>query len=106
MLYGFYISLAQSISQRRKSAMRLLRNERGLSRLQAVIWALKWRARQIGTMRAVAGFLSFVLADFFRGLLGSILFYGMYRPLRQLWKSVAIYNLFNGKDKMKETQAD
>jgi hypothetical protein len=85
----------RSISQRRKSAMRILTEERGLSRLQAVMWGIKWRARQIGMTRAVAGELSIVLADGFRGFVGSILFYGLYLPLRQLWKSVAIAKLFS-----------
>jgi hypothetical protein len=89
--------------------MRILQEERGLSRLQAVMWGIKWRARQIGMTRAAAGGLSIVLADAFRGFVGSILWFGLYLPIRQLWKSVAVAKLFSSgssKGKADEAQAE
>jgi hypothetical protein len=84
--------------------MRILKEERGLSRLQAVMWGINWRARQVGMVRALAGVFSIGLADAFRGFMGSFLFYGVYLPLRQLWKSVAISKLVSSSSKKNKAE--
>jgi hypothetical protein len=55
-------------SQRRKSAMKFLRNRRGLSRAGAIWFGLKSRARSFGVVRSVAKTLAILAADSLRGI--------------------------------------
>ena len=66
--------------------MRLLREERGLTRWQAMRFGQKWRAKQVGSTRSVVETLSIVLADTVRQLIRSTIRFGLFVPLRLLFK--------------------
>ncbi|CAB9517915.1 expressed unknown protein [Seminavis robusta] len=75
-------------SQRRKSAMRLLKDERGLSRLQAIAFGIKWRANQRGMMNSLLDTCKMLFVDACRVALGSMFRYGIFLPLRLITRSV------------------
>jgi hypothetical protein len=56
------------VSQRRKSAMKILRDRGGLSRPRAILFGLKSRARSVGAVRSVTKTLAILAADSFRGI--------------------------------------
>ena len=61
------------VSQRRKSVMRILREERNLSRVQAIVWGVKRRSKDYGLLRSIAQTLSIVAIDSLRAVLGATL---------------------------------
>ena len=64
--------------------MRLLREQRGMTRWKAIRFGLKWRANQIGVFQAAAVTLSIVLADMVRQTVRSSLRFGLILPARLL----------------------
>lgn len=69
-------------SNRRRSAMKILRNERGLSRPKAILFGIRKRARSYGMMRSLLSLAANVLVDCFRTVARSMLRYGVFLPLR------------------------
>lgn len=84
--------------------MRLLREERGLSRLRAIRFGLEWRAKQIGAFKSLATTLSILAVDIFRKAFFFPIRYGIFVPLRILIKLVkATGKLFSsGKTESKK----
>ena len=77
-------------SQRRKSAMRILREERKLSRLGAIRWGLRSRAQTYGRVPALAKTLSILAVDGVRTILSTVLKISLVYPVRLIRKGVGL----------------
>jgi hypothetical protein len=69
-------------SQRRKSAMRLLREKRGLSRGRAILFGLKSRSKSSGIIAAIGKMFCILVADSFRTVARAVLQVGFVYPTR------------------------
>ena len=88
-------------SQRRKSAMRLLTEERGLTRWQAIQFGLQWRAKQVGILKSLGILFAIVLTDTVRQLTKSALRIGLLLPLKYAGKAIGgVAGLFSRKGKL------
>lgn len=65
-------------ANRRRSAMKILREQRGLSRPKAIIFGIRKRARSYGMVRSMLSLAAIFLVDSFR----TVVRYGVFRPLR------------------------
>lgn len=84
-------------SQRRKSAMRILREERGLSRVAAIWWGFRSRAASFGIIPSLAKTVSIVLVDAFRTTISTALKISLLYPLRLLFRGLRV---LTGKKKL------
>lgn len=94
-------------SQRRKSAMKTLMKSRGLSRVQAIMFGVRCRARKQGYARASMGALQIVLVDTMRSIARSILRYGVLFPMRcvqKIFQSISAF--FTSNKRGKTSRAD
>lgn len=88
-------------SQRRKSAMRILREERKLSRGQAILWGLKNRAKAHGLLRSISKTVSILAVDAFRASFATSLRLFVVYPLRLTRKALAMM-----ATRKKDTESD
>lgn len=85
-------------SQRRKSAMRLLREKRGLSRWQAIRFGMQWRAKQVGIFRSVGKSLAILVSDCLRQVTKTVLRFTLVLPLKFVGKAIGcVVGLFKKK---------
>ena len=85
-------------SQRRKSAMRLLTKERGLSRMQAILFGLRWRGKQLGMVKSLGTALAIIVVDAMRQATKSVLRLGLLLPLKYTSKAIGkVVGLFGRK---------
>lgn len=85
-------------SQRRKSAMRLLTKERGLSRMQAILFGLQWRGKQVGMVKSLGTSLAIITTDTLRQVTKSVLQLGLLLPLKYTAKAIGkVTTLFSKK---------
>jgi hypothetical protein len=82
-------------SRRRKSAMKMLMEQKGLSRTQAIMFGIRQRAENYGMFRSVLTYAGFALADSFRAVLRTVINYGVFLPIRLILK------LFSLPEKMR-----
>jgi hypothetical protein len=61
--------------------MRLLTQERGLTRIQAIRFGMKVRARSYGWIRSILQALSILLVDSLRRTVVSTVLYGLIKPI-------------------------
>jgi hypothetical protein len=73
-------------SRRRKSAMKMLMEQKGLSRTQAIMFGIRQRAENYGMFRSVLSYAGFVLADSIRTVLRTVINYGVFLPIRLILK--------------------
>ena len=83
-------------SQRRKSAMRILREERKLSRGGAILWGLRSRARSFGIVPSLTKTISILAVDAFRTIVSASLKIALVYPIRMIRKGAS---LVGGKKK-------
>ena len=69
-------------ANRRKSAMRILREERGLSRARAIIFGIKCRKESMGIIPSVCKTLGILAIDSFRAVVFTVLKIVLVYPLR------------------------
>ena len=69
-------------ANRRKSAMRILREERGLSRARAILFGIKGRKESMGIIPSVCKTLSILAVDSFRAVVKTVLKIVLVYPLR------------------------
>lgn len=69
-------------ANRRKSAMRILREERGLSRARAIIFGIKYRKESMGVIPSVCKTLGILAVDSFRAVVKNVLKIVLVYPLR------------------------
>lgn len=79
-------------SQRRKSAMRILTQERKLSRPQAILWGLRSRAQSYGYLPSLIKTLAILVTDSFRSIFSLSLRVGVVYPLRLIRATVQVIN--------------
>ena len=84
-------------SQRRKSAMRLLREKRQLSRLEAIRWGFRSRAASVGVLPSLAKTMYILLADTVRATLGIAVRVVLLYPIRLVGRGL---DLVRGKKKL------
>jgi hypothetical protein len=77
-------------SQRRKSAMRLLREKRGLSRWRAILFGLKSRSKSSGIIAAIGKMFCILVADSFRTVARAVLQVGFVYPTRFVRRILAV----------------
>mmetsp|Transcript_21927 Transcript_21927/g.39792 ORF Transcript_21927/g.39792 Transcript_21927/m.39792 type:complete len:386 (-) Transcript_21927:1273-2430(-) len=82
-------------SRRRKSAMKMLMEQKGLSRTQAIMFGIRQRAENYGMFRSVLSYAGFALADSIRAVLRTAINYGVFLPIRLILK------LFSLPEKMR-----
>jgi len=75
-------------SQRRKSAMRILKEERKMSRLQAIQFGLAWRAKQVGWIRSATKLLAILGIDILRQSVKTTVRFGLLKPLQLVQKVI------------------
>lgn len=94
-------------SQRRKSAMRLLTKERGLSRIQAIAFGLRWRAKQVGIIKSLVKSLSIITTDALRQGTKSMMRLGVLLPLKYTTNVLGKVTgwLFANRDKKSVSQS-
>ena len=66
--------------------MKILRTQRGLSRLQAILFGIGIRRKQSGFVLATLQAFAILAIDTFRSISGVFLKYGLFTPLRLLAK--------------------
>lgn len=71
-----------SCSRRRRSAMKMLMEERGLSRRQAIMFGIRQRAQSQRMFRSVMSYAGLVLVDSFRTIVRTVINYGVFLPIR------------------------
>ena len=69
-------------ANRRRSAMRILREERNLSRFQAIKFGMKWRRGSRGIVSSICKTLSILAIDAFRAVIKNVLRVAILYPLR------------------------
>jgi len=69
-------------ANRRKSAMRILREERGLSRARAILFGIKCRKESMGVIPSVCKTLGILSVDSFRAIVKTVLKIVLVYPLR------------------------
>lgn len=79
-------------SQRRKVAMKLLREKRGLNRGQALWFGFQSRRQSFGILPSLAKTLSIVVVDVFRSIIGIALRVAIVYPLRMVSKVIGALN--------------
>lgn len=84
-------------SQRRKSTMRLLREKRQLSRLEAIRWGFRSRAASVGVLPSLAKTIYILLADAVRATLGMAVRIVLVYPIRLLNRGL---DMVRGKKKL------
>lgn len=62
--------------------MKMLMEQRGMSRRQAIMFGIRQRAENYGMFRSVLSYAGFVLADSFRTVLRTVINYGIFLPIR------------------------
>jgi hypothetical protein len=62
--------------------MKLLMEERGMSRPQAIMFGIRKRAQSYGMPRSLLSYGGIVLADTFRAVFRAVINYGIFFPLR------------------------
>jgi len=82
LLFALAKILFSEKSQRRKSAMRILRQKRKLSRMQAIWWGFRNRAASFGVIPSLFKTLSILLVDAFRATLSTIVKVTLMYPIR------------------------
>lgn len=85
-------------SQRRKSAMRILREERNLSRGQAIRWGLKNRAKTCGLLRSICKTVAILAVDAFRATFATALRLFFIYPFRLARKASAVMTTTRKRD--------
>ena len=75
-------------ANRRKSAMKILQKQRGLSRAKAILWGIKTRAASMGFVPSLFKAAAIIGIDSFRTILGTALKVCLFYPLGFLRKSV------------------
>jgi hypothetical protein len=68
--------------------MKLLKKERGLTRIGAILFGLRWRAASIGWARSIAKCVYILLADSLRTSLQLTLKVSLLYPIRLIKKSM------------------
>lgn len=71
-------------ANRRKSAMRILREERGLSRGKAILFGIRCRKQSMGTLSSIAKTMGILSIDAFRTVMKNVLKVVLVYPLRVL----------------------
>ena len=84
-------------SQRRKSAMRLLREKRQLSRFGAIRWGFRSRAASFGVLPSLAKTMYILLADAMRATVGIAVRIVLIYPIRLVGKGL---DMVRGKKKL------
>ena len=76
-------------ANRRRSAMKILRTQRGMSRLKAILFGIGVRSKKSGIAMAMMQALTILIMDTFRSISGVLLKYGLLAPLRLVakWKN-------------------
>lgn len=69
-------------ANRRRSAMKILREKRNMSRIKAVLFGIKARRGSMGTILSVFKTLSILTIDSFRSVVGTVLRIALVFPLR------------------------
>ena len=77
-------------ANRRKSAMRKLREERKLSRFQAIAFGIKWRKHSMGIVPSICKTLGILSIDSFRAVVKNVLKIVVVYPLRVVGAIVRI----------------
>lgn len=75
-------------ANRRKSAMRILREERGLSRARAIIFGIKLRQGSMGLVKSLSKTVGILSVDVMRGVIKNTLKIALVYPLRLLGATV------------------
>ena len=73
-------------ANRRRSAMKILRTQRGLSHTQAILFGIGLRSKQSGLVLAILQAVAILAIDTFRSIFGVLLKYGLFTPLRLVAK--------------------
>ena len=77
-------------ANRRKSAMRILREERGLSRARAIIFGFKLRKRSMGLVKSFSKTVGILSVDVMRGVIKNTLKIALVYPLQLLGATVGV----------------
>lgn len=75
-------------ANRRKLAMNLLRTKRNMTRLSAILFGLRFRRQSYGLLPSIGKAFSILAIDSFRTVLGTILKYGLFKPLQLVRKVI------------------
>lgn len=75
-------------ANRRRSAMKILRTQRGLSRIRSILFGIGVRRQKSGLVLATLQAAAIVSIDSFRSLSRFVLQYGLFVPIRQTMKLV------------------
>ena len=75
-------------ANRRKSAMRILREERGLNRARAIIFGIKLRQGSMGLVKSLSKTVGILSVDVMRGVIKNTLKIALVYPLRLLGATV------------------
>ncbi len=106
LLFKLIIALSKIFfseqANRRKSAMHILRTKRQMTRVQAITFGLKNRAKSIGLFRSVVKTVSIVAIDVFRTILKNVLKVGLVLPLKLVRRGLQGVGLMKKKVSMKE----
>jgi hypothetical protein len=86
----FVLFTTSPISQRRKSALKILTQQRGLTRLRAIQYGLRNRARTRGWSTSLRITASILLVDSIRTIIGWILRLCIIYPIFAVLKSMAL----------------
>jgi NADH dehydrogenase [ubiquinone] 1 alpha subcomplex assembly factor 1 len=73
-------------ANRRRSAMKILRTQRGLSRFRSILYGIGVRRQKSGLVLATLQAAAIVSIDTFRSLSRFVLQYGLFFPIRQMIK--------------------
>jgi len=90
MIFAFSKMFFSEKANRRKAAMKKLREKRNLSRAQAILYGIRGRSESVGLLRSLAQAGGIVGVDTFRTVLGFFLRYGVFLPIRFLNKSITM----------------
>lgn len=76
-------------ANRRRSAMKILRTQRGMSRPKAILFGIGVRSKKSGLILAMMQAFTILAMDTFRSITGVLLKYGLFSPLKLVakWKN-------------------
>lgn len=89
-------------ANRRKSAMKILTQKRGMSRVKAILWGIKSRASNFGIVSSLASAARIIAVDSFRTVLGTALKVCLFYPLVAIGKAIKFVKKYIFRMKVKE----